>query len=322
MKKHVTSALSTLALIAAPTLAMAEKFPDHAITIIVPYAAGGSNDLVARVLSQSLSQNLGVSVVVDNAAGASGTIGAAKAVRAKPDGYTMLMGSNSEISIAALTNSAVKYDGQRDLVPVRMVGSQPMVLVTNPQSGIRNADDLLASSKSGKRLSYGTSGVGTPLHLAGELISSSGQLNMNHVPYKGGALAINDLVGGQIDTSMLVLSTGLPFIKSGKLVPIGVTSAERSQAAPDIPALAENKALSAVNMRLWFGMFVPKGTPKAAIKRLSDAIAQALADPAVKKKLTESGVDIDAKTGPQFAKFIASETDNYRKIVDRAGIGK
>jgi tripartite-type tricarboxylate transporter receptor subunit TctC len=272
------------------------------------------------VLSQSLGKELGVSVVVENAAGASGTIGAAKTVNAKPDGYTLLLGSNSEISIAKLTNSLVRYDGQRDLVPVRMVGSQPMVLVTGPKSGIRGVDGLLALSKTKKAVSYGTSGIGTPLRLSGELIRAAGKIDMTHVPYKGGAPAISDLMANQIELSVLVLSTALPFINSGKLQAIGVTSAQRSPAAPNIPALAENKIFASVNMRLWFGVFAPKGTSKEVTDKLSMALSKALAAPEVKGKLSESGVDLDPLDGPAFSAFIAKETETYRKIVADAKI--
>jgi tripartite-type tricarboxylate transporter receptor subunit TctC len=257
---------------------------------------------------------------VENVAGASGTIGATKTVNAKADGYTLLLGSNSEISIAKLTNPSVRYDGQRDLVPVRMVGSQPMVLVTGPHSGIKGMDGLLALANTKKPLSYGTSGIGTPLHLSGELIRAASKIDMTHIPYKGGAPAISDLVANQIELSVLVLSTALPFINSGKLQAIGVTSAHRSPAAPNIPALAENKAFASVNMRLWFGVFAPKGTSKEVTDKLSMALSKALSAPEVKSKLSESGVDLDTLDGPAFGAFIAKETETYRKIVADAKI--
>lgn len=299
---------------------MAAGFPERTITIVVPYAAGGSNDLVARIVSQELGNVLGVPIVVENAAGASGTIGAAKTVKARPDGYTLLLGSNSEVSIARLVNPSVPYDGQRDLVPLRMVGSQPMVLVTNPQSGINGIDGFLALAGSGKTAHYGTSGVGTPLHLSGELIRAASKVDMVHVPYKGGAPAINDLLGNQIELGVLVLSTGLPFINSGKLQAIGVTSATRSKAAPAIPALAENKALARVDMRLWFGLFAPKGTPNDVSEKLSQAVAKTLAAPDVASQLSQAGVDLDPKPAADFAAYIAKETQFYKKIVTDANI--
>jgi len=327
MKKSLATALSaavtivttaTLTLAAAP--AQAAGYPDRPITIVVPYAAGGSNDLVARVLSQRLGQDLGVSVVVDNAPVASGTIGALKTINAPADGYTLLLGSNSEISIAKLTNPKIKYDGQRDLVPLRMVGSQPMVLVSGAHSGIQGVAGFLALAKSKKPVNYGTSGIGTPLHLSGELIRGASKVDMTHVPYKGGAPAIADLMANQIELGVLVLSTALPQIKSGKLQAIGVTSATRSHAAPNIPALAENKTLANVDMRLWFGFFAPVGTPKAVTDKLTDALARAINAPEVKSKLSESGVDIDAKDSAAFRSFIAKETESYRKIVSEANI--
>lgn len=322
-KSLLTAPISTIILgasLVAATPAHAAGYPDRPITIIVPYAAGGSNDLVARIVGQRLSQELGNSVVVDNAAGASGTIGAVKVVNAKPDGYTLLLGSNSEISIAKLTNPAIKYDGQRDLVALRMIGSQPMVLVTGPQSAIKGVDGLLALATSKKGVNYGTSGVGTPLHLAGELVRGASKINMVHVPYKGGAPMITDLAGNQIELGVSVLSTALPHIKAGKLQAIGVTSSTRSPAAPSIPALAENKVLKSIDMRLWFGVFAPKGTPKNVADTLSSALARAIAAPEVKAKLAESGVEIDAKDGAAFDAFITKETEAYRRIVTEAGI--
>lgn len=320
MKRLLRIALQVGLLTCAPLAAFAAGFPDRAITIVVPYAAGGSNDLVARVVGHQLATVLGVPIVVDNAAGASGTIGAAKTIRSKPDGYTLLLGSNSEVSIARLVNPAIRYDGQRDLVPLQMIGSQPMVLVTGTQSGIKDVDGFLGLAKGGDVMHYGTSGVGTPLHLSGELIRATSKVKMEHVPYKGGAPAINDLMGGQVDFGVLVLSTALPFINSGRLQAIGVTSATRSAAAPGIPALAENKTLSRVDMRLWFGLFAPKGTPADVNQKLSDAVARALSAPEVKNKLFESGVELDPKDGPGFEAFIARETESYRKIVIEAGI--
>jgi tripartite-type tricarboxylate transporter receptor subunit TctC len=310
------------ATLCSATLAVAAGYPDKPITIVVPYAAGGSNDLVARVIGNQIGKELNVAVVVDNAAGASGTIGAAKVVNARPDGYTLLLGSNSEVSIAKLMNPAVRYDGQRDLSPVRMIGSQPMVLVTGSQSSIRGIDGFLSLAKDKQNVNYGTSGVGTPLHLTGELIRSMTRINMNHVPYKGGASAVTDLIGNQIDLGVLVLSTALPYIKSGKLQAIGVTSATRSPAAPDIAALAESKSLAGVNMRLWFGIFAPKNVPDDVNDTLLAALNRAVAAPEVTRKLAESGVELDTRAGAAFGAFIADETKTYRKIVAETNVQK
>lgn len=320
MPRYLRSLLLATSLCCAASLACAGSYPDHPVSLIVPYPAGGSNDLVARVLAQRLGTELGVAVIVENASGASGTIGASKTVNAKPDGYTLLLGSNSEVSIARLINHAVRYDGQRDLVPLYMVGSQPMVLVTGKDSGIHGIDGFLALAQSGKAVNYGTSGVGTPLHLSGELIRKASGVTMTHVPYKGGAPAISDLMGNQIELGVLVLSTVLPFIHSDKLHAIGVTSATRSPAAPDVPALAENKALAGIDMRLWFGVFAPRDTPSDVVDKLAPALARAVSAPEVSSKLKEAGVQIDAKDGPAFAAFIAQETEAYRKIVTEANI--
>jgi tripartite-type tricarboxylate transporter receptor subunit TctC len=194
--------------------------------------------------------------------------------------------------------------------------------VTGSQSSIHGIDGYLSLAKDKQNVNYGTSGIGTPLHLTGELVRSLTRINMNHVPYKGGATAVTDLIGNQIDLGVLVLSTALPYIKSGKLQAIGVTSATRSPAAPDIAALAENKSLAGVNMRLWFGIFSPKNVPNDVNDRLVAALNRAVASPEVAKKLAESGVELDTRVGATFGAFIADETKKYQKILAETNVQK
>ncbi|MCP3020307.1 Bug family tripartite tricarboxylate transporter substrate binding protein [Cupriavidus basilensis] len=301
--------------------ASASGWPTKPISLVVGYTAGGSVDLVARTIAPELGKRLGQSVVIENLGGAGGTIGASKVVKADADGYTLLMGSGSEVSIARLTNPAVRYDGERDLAPITFVGTQPMVLVGKSALPAKNADELIALAKAQPgKLAYASSGVGTPLNLAGELIKQQGKVSITHVPYKGASAMSTDLLGGQIDLAVMVLSSALPHIQAGRVKAYGVTEGHRAQVAPNVPALAESSALKGVDMGVWFGLMAPANTPRAVVDRLNTEMQAVLAMPEVKKKLAEAGVEV-APGGPgQFASFIKRETVKYKSIVQTAGI--
>ncbi|WP_420995139.1 Bug family tripartite tricarboxylate transporter substrate binding protein [Cupriavidus sp. 30B13] len=313
------AAAASLCLLAGA--AGAAGWPAKPISLVVGYTAGGSVDLVARTIAPELGKRLGQSVVIENLGGAGGTIGAAKVVKADPDGYTLLMGSGSEVSIARLTNPAVRYDGERDLAPVTFVGTQPMVLVGKLALPAKNADELIALARAQPgKLAYASSGVGTPLNLAGELIKQQGKVNITHVPYKGASAMSTDLLGGQIDLAVMVLSSALPHIQAGRVKAYGVTEPRRAQVAPNVPALAESSALKGVDMGVWFGLMAPAGTPHGVTERLNAEMQAVLALPDVKKKLAEAGVEV-APGGPaQFAAFVKRETAKYKAIVQTAGI--
>jgi tripartite-type tricarboxylate transporter receptor subunit TctC len=311
--------LASLSMFAAP--ASAQTYPTRPITLLVGYPAGGSVDLVARVVGPRLSEKLGQPVVVENIGGAGGTIGAARAVNAAADGYTLLLGSGSEVSIARLTNPAVKYDGTRDLAPIGLIGTAPMVLVGAPKLTQRSAADLLAYvEKNPGKLSYASSGVGTPLNLAGELIKQTAKVDMVHVPYRGAAQMVTDTLAGNVDLAVLVLSSALPHIEGGKLIPFGVTEARRSAAAPQIPALAETPKLKGVDMGVWFGLLAPVKTPEPIVARLHQELEAVLVEPEVVKKLGEAGVRVAPGSAADFARFIRDETRKYEVIVQTGNI--
>ncbi|WP_064574857.1 Bug family tripartite tricarboxylate transporter substrate binding protein [Cupriavidus gilardii] len=313
------SAISAMSL--APADARASEWPAKPITLVVGYTAGGSVDLVARTVAPELGKRLGQSVVIENLGGAGGTIGASRVVKAEADGYTLLMGSGSEVSIARLTNPAVRYDGEKDLAPITFVGTQPMVLVGKPTLPARNAGELIALAKAQPdKLAYASSGVGTPLNLAGELIKQQGKVGITHVPYKGASAMATDLLGGQIDLAVMVLSSALPHIQAGRVKAYGVTEAKRAAVAPDVPALAETPALKGVDMGVWFGLMAPKATPRAVVDRLNNEMQAVLAMPEVRKKLAEAGVEVAPANPAQFAAFVKRETAKYRTIVQAAGI--
>ena len=319
MSKPLVGALVSAAFALSSVAYAAEDFPNKPVTIVVPYAGGGSNDLIARVVGAGMSPFLGQTVVVTNAPGASGTIGAMRVVNAQPDGYTILLGSPSEISIAQQINPAVKYDGERDLAPVGQVGSQPLALVAAPNQTITDVPSFLASIKT-KEFRYGTSGIGTPLHLAGELIAKESGGQMFHVPYKGGAPVLADIMGGQIEGGVLVFSTALPHIRSGALKGIGVTSATRTEAEPNMPALAESPALKGVDIVLWFGLWAPAKTDPAIVAKLGAALEKALADPATNGKLKEAGLTVQYADAKTFKDYIATETVKFGKIAKDANV--
>ena len=321
MKTPLLRVAATLLIGLLTATAQADTYPSKPITVIVGYSPGGSNDLIARTVSEELSKRLGQPVLVENAAGAAGTIGAAKTVRAPADGYTLLLGSGSEISIAKFTTPSIKYDGQKDLAPITMVGTQPMVLVGANNLAPKNTAELLAYARANPdKLSFASSGVGTPLHLTGELIKQKAKISMEHVPYKGAGPMLTDLLGGQIPLAVTVLSSSLQHIKAGKIKVYGVTEARRAAILPDVPALAEAKGLEGLDMGIWWGFFAPVKTPDEIVQRLNKELTEVLKSPAVVQKLTESGVVLSARGPKDFAKFIDGETSKYRQIVQTANI--
>ncbi len=312
-------AAAALALLPLAAHAQPEAYPSKPITIVVGYPPGGSTDLNGRVLAAELARKLGVPVVIENVGGAGGAIGAQKVANAAPDGYTLLVGANNEIAINRLVSSTVKY-GLKDFTPIGLIASQPMVLVASTKSGVKNVDQFMTLVKSNPgKYSYGSSGVGTALHLAGEMIKDQGGLFMTHIPYRGVAPLANDLLGGNIDFGVFVLSSGLPHIKSGKVVALGTTEKKRSAVTADIPALAEHPKLKGIDISSWFALMGPARLPEPVVAKLKKALAESLQSPDLRKKLEESGSAI-APLNVDMAKFLKDETAKYQRIVDFAKI--
>lgn len=314
-----------VAMMAAPfflgAASQAADYPSKPISIVVGYPAGGSVDMTARVLGEALSERLGQSVVVENLGGAGGTIGANKVARAKADGYTLLVGSTNEMVIAGMINSAVSYDGLKDFTPVGMIAAQPMMLVASRETGVENAAQYLEKLKAGKAGDYtfGSSGVGTALHLAGEMINESTQTSAEHIPYRGVSPLLTDLVSGQLDYGVFVMSSGLPHVKSGKVVALGVTESRRSPAAPDIPALSETPGFDKVDINVWFGLYGPAGLSDEISKKLRAALDDVLQQDQFREKLAASGATL-YKPGMDAEKFQVAETEKYARLVKLAKI--
>ncbi|MGY6268322.1 Bug family tripartite tricarboxylate transporter substrate binding protein [Achromobacter denitrificans] len=314
------AALCATAAFAASPSAFAD-YPDRAISLVVGYPAGGSVDLTARLFGEELAKRLGQSVVVENVGGAGGTIGAQRVARAAPDGYTLLLGSTNEMVIARMINSAVKYDSAQDFSALGVIASQPMLLATSKNSGVKTAAEYLEKLRGAApgSFNYGSSGVGTTLHLAGEMINQSTGTRAEHVPYRGVAPLVTDLMSGQLDYGMLVLSSGLPQVRGDKIVALGVTEKKRSPVAPDLPALAETPGFESVDISVWFALYGPAGLPEPVAAKLRGALAETLKSDQFRAKMQEAG-GVLAQPGLDPVAYQAEETKKYGALVKAAKI--
>jgi tripartite-type tricarboxylate transporter receptor subunit TctC len=313
----VIGAMTLLA--ALPSSAQTDAYPSKPVTIVVGYPPGGSTDLTGRTLAAELSKKLGVPVVIENIGGAAGAIGAQKVVNAAPDGYTLLVGANNEIAINRLVSSSVRYD-IKDFTPLGLIASQPLVLVASQKSGVKTVDQFLSLVRQNPgKYSYGSSGVGSSLHLAGEMIKEQAGLFMTHIPYRGVAPLTNDLLGNNIDFGMYVLSSALPHIRSGKLQPLGTTELKRSAVTPDIPALAEHPKLKSIDIGTWYVLMGPAHMPAPVVARLKKALGDSLQSPELRKKLEDASSTI-APLNVDMPRFLNTEIAKYKKIVDFAKI--
>jgi len=298
--------------------ASADAYPKGPVTIIVPFSAGGSVDIVGRSAAQALQEKFGQPFVVESRPGASSTVGTAYVARAKPDGYTLLLFSGSFL-VNPSTYKGLPYDSLKDFEPVGMLGENANVLVVNPKLGANNLNDLikLAKSRPGK-LTYGSAGFGGPLHLAAELFKNAANVDIVHVPYKGTSAMFPDLVSGVIDLAVVSIPSGMPFIKSGLVKALAVTGAERAPTLPDVPTMTESGI--PLETSVPYGLIAPAGTPKDVIDRLNQAIAEILKSEAVKKRFAAGDIRPIYATPGDTAKFIRTEIDRYADIVKKAGL--
>ena len=294
-------------------------YPAKAIRLIVPFPPGGGTDMIARAVAQKMADQNKWSVIVDNRPGAGGNLGVDAVAKADPDGYTLVMGQTSNLAINPTLYKKLPYDPLKDLAPVALVSSSPIVMAVPVNSRFKTFADVVAASK-GKpdALTLGYSGNGTVAHLAGELAENAAGIQLRHIPYKGAAQAMTDLMGGQIDLYMSSVPTLLGHVRNGKLKVIAITSAQRSAQLPDVPTLAESgfKGFEAVT---WFGVLAPAGTPAAIVAQLNKAINQALKQPDVADKLRSEGGDILGGTSEQFAALLRTEVPRWSKIVKDSG---
>jgi tripartite-type tricarboxylate transporter receptor subunit TctC len=320
-------ALSRILLLAAaliPPLAAAQPaWPGaKAITLIVPYTAGGSVDSNARLVAQRLSERLKQSVVIENVAGAGGAVGLGRAASAQPDGYTLVAGTDSAMAIARLINpAAYRFDPLQALAPVGMLNTAPMVLVAGPKLPASNYAEFVRQAKAKPgHLTYATSGVGTVLQLAMELLKERSGIFVTHVPYRGGAQIASDVIGGQVDTAMLVSTTAVPQVAAGRLKALGVTGPTRLESLPQVPTFAEMPGLKDYSMVSWTGVFAPAGTPPAIVRRLNEELNAVLKEVEVVAKLREQGALPGSGSSEELGRFVRTEYERYQKIVRSANI--
>jgi tripartite-type tricarboxylate transporter receptor subunit TctC len=315
-----------LAGLGLPLAARAQAWPSKAVRIVVPFAAGGTTDILARALAPELQKAFGQPFVVDNKPGAGGNTGAAEVAKAAPDGHTLLMGTVGTHAINASLYSRMPYDHVKDFVPVTLVAGVPNVLVLNPANAQKNGIDSVpaliryAKANPGK-LNMASSGNGTSIHLAGELFKSMTGTFMLHLPYGGSGPALIDLIGGNTDLMFDNLPSSLPHIRAGKLKALAVTSAVRSAALPDLPTVEEagGPALKGFEASSWFGLVAPAGTPMDIVNRVQAETAKALAAPAIKERLVAQGAIPSGMTSAEFARHIAAETAKWAKVVKASG---
>jgi tripartite-type tricarboxylate transporter receptor subunit TctC len=313
------AASATLCAPAAWSQTTPAAWPAKPIRLVVPFPPGGAADLFARLIGAELAQSLGQPVIVDNRPGAGGNIGAREVASAAPDGYTMLLGTVGTHAINPTLYGNLPYDTRKAFTPVVMVGSVPNVLVVNPQLPARSVAELtaLAKGKPGK-LSMGSSGNGSSIHLSGELYKHLAQVSILHVPYRGGAAALTDLIGGQIDLMFDNLPTSLPHIAKGSLRALAVTGTRRSASLPDVPTMAE-AGVRGYESTAWSGLFVPAGVPTAVTQRLHDEVEKALRTDKVKARYRDLGAEAPEMSQGAFDAFVRKEYDKWAEIVRVSG---
>ena len=311
-------AAGAAALTAVSRIARAQAYPSRPVRLIVPLAPGGATDIVARLIGQWLSERLGQPFIIENRPGAGTNLGTEAVVRAPPDGYTLLMVGSYNATNATLYDK-LNFNFIRDIAPVSSISLEPEVVVVNPSVPAKTVPEFIAYAKANpSQLNFASAGNGVAGHLAGELFKMMTGISMVHVPYRGGAPAVTDLLGGQVQVMFLVISASIEHIKAGKLRPLAVTSAARSEALPEVPTVGE--FVPGYESSVWFGVGAPKNTPAEIVDKLNKEINTGLADPAIKARLDRLGITVFAGSPAGFGKFIAEETEKWGKVIRTANI--
>ena len=306
-------ASAALALLAASATAQG-AYPNKPVRLVVPFPAGGATDIFARVLSQKMGEKLGTTVVVENRPGAGGAIGSDVAAKAPADGYTLLLATSSTHSIGPALSQRLPYDTVRDFTPISHVGNAPSIMLVPNSSPAKTLKEWIDYAKKNPgKLNYASSGNGTIVQLTAELFKSQAGLFLVHIPYKGTALAIPDLVSGKVDVLFDSLPTGLPHVRDGRLRALAVTSAKRTAMAPELPAVAE--VLPGYESNTWFGLYGPKSLPADIVARVNTAVNQSLADAEVKDKLTRLGIEPVGSTPAQLGQMVAADAAKWHAII-------
>jgi tripartite-type tricarboxylate transporter receptor subunit TctC len=310
--------LAALGAVALPVRAQS-KWPSRPITYVVPFAAGGTTDVLGRMIGARLAQMLGQPIVVDNKPGAGGNIGSAYVAKAAPDGYTILGGTISSHAINVSLYPNMPYDPVKDFVPIALIGTLPNVLVVNANSPYKSVADVVAAAKAKQQLSFSSSGAGSSQHLSGELFKNMAGIDILHVPYKGSAPSMQALMGNQVTMCFENILSCIPLIQSGKLRALAVTSATRASGLPDVPTMAE-AGLPGFEIVSWQAVFAPAGTPPAIVEHLATDINKIIREPEIRTKLVALGLEPSTMTQPQFASFQKAEVAKWGKLIKTANI--
>ena len=316
--KRVLNALLLVACLAAGA-ALAQAYPSKPLRMVVPFPPGGSADILGRSVGQKLGERLGQPVVIDNRPGAGASIGAKAVAEAPADGYTLLLGTVSSHAMSPATNT-VGYDPVKDFTPIAEIASIPFVVLVHPGVPVKNIAELVALAKSKPgQVTYASAGSGTSNHLAGELLGMAAGIKMLHVPYKGSAPALNDLLGGQVNAMFDLQLTAMPQIKSGKVRALAMTGAKRSALLPELPTVRE-AGVPGYEVTAWFGFFGPAGVPKPIVDRLNAELNAIMKLPDIRAKFAELGVETESGSAEEFAGFVRSEAGKWAAVIKAAGI--
>ena len=317
MKKRFGIAVAALCA-AFSFSAPAQEWPARNVTILVPFAAGGTVDIIARTVGQRLTTELGKTFIVDNRGGAGGSIATTAMVRSTPDGHTLLFHHEGLVFNAALYD--LPYDTARDVIPVAYIGATPNVLVVNKNLPVKSVHDFLALARAKPgSINYGSGGVGSAGHLPLELLQSMAGLRMQHVPYKGSGPAIADLIGGQIQAMLLTIPAVMPYIEAGTLRAIATSGRKRSPALPNLPTLAE-AGVTGFDYAPWYGVFAPAGTPPAVVQKIHDAVNKVIAEPDIRDKLARQGLEVNPMTREEFAALVTADLPRWAQVIKALGI--
>jgi tripartite-type tricarboxylate transporter receptor subunit TctC len=315
----VSAAVVLVVLPAAPRLANAQAYPSRPVHLIVPFAPAGASDIIARIIGPALSERLGQQIVIENKAGAGGNIGTEIVTRAAPDGYTLLMvgGFNA---INATLYDKLSFSFSRDIAPVASIARMPNVMEVNPAFPAHTVTEFIAYAKANPdKINFASGGTGSPTHMVGELFKMMTGIKMVHLPYRGAGPALIDLLGGQVEVMFATLPSSIGYIRGGKLRPLGVTFAARSDAAPDIPTISE--FVPGYDAGDWYGIGAPKGTPAEIVDKLNQDINAVLSDPKMKARMADLGMTVQiSRTPADYGTFIADETEKWSKVVKFSGV--
>jgi tripartite-type tricarboxylate transporter receptor subunit TctC len=313
--------MSVTAGMAVASHAGAQSWPEKPIRVVVPYPPGGGVDFVSRAVAQRLGEVLKTTMVIDNRGGASGTIGADIVAKSAPDGYTFLVASPAEVVVGPIVGQKVNYDPARDLVPVTLIGETPLVIAAHPSMPAKSLQEFIALAKAAPaKYSYGTPGTGSSMQFAGESLNALAGISVVHVPYRGAAPVVTDLLGGPVPVGLVGMPPTVPHAKSGKLRILAVTSEKRSSAMPDVPAVAELPGMKGYRFTNWMGVYVPAKSPQPVIDRLAAEVGKIVREPAMREKLLSQGVEPVGDTSAEFAGFLKAEFETYSRIAKERNI--